>query len=153
MSIAYGEPEGEGDARLTHRISEAGRDYLLDTSQDEEYRAMADAFFEITLTLGSAPEPGAGSIAPGQTVRGTIVLPGGDEWTFGGAAGQRLSLSVLADFDTYLEQRGPDGILQTADDDNGGSAPSRISCFALPQTGTDSIIGRETGLRYTLRLE
>ncbi len=262
-SIAYGEPEGEGDARLAHRIPEAGRYYVLVTSQDEEYGAEADTFFDITLSLGTAPEPGGGpidfgqtvegatrtadgdrwvfdgragdivtirmdsehldcylellnpvglsiasdddsggnsnafingfrlsstgrhiiiargfngrtgpytlsltrgevtagggTIAPGQTVSGTIVLPGGDEWTFSGIAGQRVTISMFADFDTYLELRGPEGTVLTSDDDSGGNMQSRISNFTLPQTGTYTIIarsfGREAGLRYTLRLE
>lgn len=262
-SIAYGEPEGTGDARLAHRIPEAGRYYVLVTSQDEEYGTEADAFFDITLSLGTVPEPGGGliqfgqtvegatqaadgdrwvfdgragdivtirmnsehldcylelldplglsiasdddsggnsnalingfhlpstgrytiiargfggrtgpytlslalgpvtpgggTIAPGQTVSGTIVLPAGDEWTFRGTTGQRVTLSMFGDFDTYLELLGPDGSMLISDDDGGENLQSRIKDFSLPQTGTYTIIarsfGRETGLSYTLRLE
>lgn len=156
-TVAYGEPDNADDARLTYSIAEGGRYYALVTSQDEDYGTEAEYFFDISLSLGTPPEPSGGTIAPGQTVRGVLVLPGGDNWTFGGIAGQVVTISMSGDFDTYLELRGPDGGVLISDDDSGGNLQALISGFTLPQTGTYTIaarsFGRDVGLSYTLRLE
>ncbi|MEW6566629.1 MAG: pre-peptidase C-terminal domain-containing protein [Chloroflexota bacterium] len=112
--------------------------------------------YTLTLQPGEIG-PGGGTIAPGQTVSGTLALVSGDEWTFSGTSGQVVTISMYADFDTYLELYGPDGSLLTEDDDSGEGTQSRIADFTLPQTGTYTIVARslfhETGLDYTLRLE
>ncbi|HVG29517.1 MAG TPA: pre-peptidase C-terminal domain-containing protein [Pyrinomonadaceae bacterium] len=103
------------------------------------------------LALGCANPDGA--IAFGQTVNGALqsgdcTLPSDgsffDAYTFGGTAGQQVSISMTSlQFDTYLYLLQPGetsiggGTIQ--DDDGGGGTDSLIS-VTLPSTGTYTIL-------------
>jgi hypothetical protein len=83
----------------------------------------------------------------GQTVQGTLgtgdptVGDGrtGQAWAFEGIAGQRVTVTLTADYDTYLYVVGPGIVEPLEDDDGGGGTNSQIST-TLSANGTFRII-------------
>jgi hypothetical protein len=83
----------------------------------------------------------------GQTVAGMladddpVVLDGrkGQAWAFAGIAGQRVTIHLSADWDTYLYLVGPGISEPLSDDDSGGNGDSEIST-TLSGTGTFRVI-------------
>ena len=51
----------------------------------------------------------------------------GDVYMFTGAAGQTVTITMSAGFDTFLNLIGPDGSVVASDDDSGGGTNSRIA--------------------------
>lgn len=98
-----------------------------------------------------------GEMRYGQTVNEDLNSSVGDRWTFEGTNGDLISITLNStDFDPFLELIGIDGEVLTSDDDSGNGLNARISRFALPSTGTYSIVARgfsdtERGA-YTLSL-
>ncbi|HEX8189406.1 MAG TPA: Calx-beta domain-containing protein, partial [Pyrinomonadaceae bacterium] len=123
------------------------------------------------LTLAGGGACPATPLAVGQTI-GNGSLGGGDcrlpnralfdLYTFGGTAGQQVSISMSsAAFDTFLYLTSTDGEVFAADDDGGGGTNSRIptggGLFTLPTTGTYYVIAtvfspNQTTGAYTLTL-
>jgi cobalamin biosynthesis Co2+ chelatase CbiK len=105
--------------------------------------------YDLTLTRGGAaqppqPQPPAGSmLSYGMTVTGNLPSGGRDAYTFSGTAGDVITIDMIsAEFDTFLELIGPNGVEVTRDDDSGQGLNARIENFALPTTGTYTIIAR-----------
>lgn len=91
--------------------------------------------------------PAGGSLSYGDTVTGELNQTQ-DQWTFDGVAGDVVSIAMTSpDFDTYLELNGPDGQQVIVNDDGGEGLNSLIEEFALPTTGTYTIIARSFGDR------
>jgi hypothetical protein len=109
----------------------------------------------ILLVRGELSAQGAGSLTYGQTVNGSTGGSGTENWTFSGSASDVVVIDMKsAEFDTYLELRGPDGVLLTSDDDGGGDLDSQI-IRGLQESGLYTItaggFGDERGA-YTLSL-
>lgn len=97
----------------------------------------------------------ASALQYGQTVSSSTASNGTEQWTFFGNPGDVVIIDMKsAEFDTYIELRGPDGALVTSDDDGGGDLDSSI-IRTLAATGQHTItaggFGDERGA-YTLSL-
>jgi serine protease Do len=87
------------------------------------------------------------SIDLGQTVTGSLLDSDptvgdgrtGQAWAFAGITGQRVTIHLSADYDTYLYLVGPGIGEPLTDDDGGGGTNSQIST-TLPGSGTFRII-------------
>jgi hypothetical protein len=87
------------------------------------------------------------SIDLGQSVEGSLTasdpLVGegrrGQAWAFEGIAGQRVTIHLSADYDTYLYLVGPGIVEPIGDDDGGGGTNSQIET-TLGGTGTFRVI-------------
>ena len=82
-------------------------------------------------------------ITPGQTVSGEILPGGSDLWSFEGAAGQRITITMQEDdsgLDTVLILMGPDGTELRYDDDGWYGFNSIIPDYPLPQDRTYTIM-------------
>ncbi len=85
---------------------------------------------------------GGGDIAYGQTVNATRIPNQDDNYTFTGNAGDAVEILLVSDnYDTYLELRGPDGVVVAQDDDGAGNLDSLIST-TLPASGEYTIVAR-----------
>lgn len=62
-----------------------------------------------------------------------------DFWSFPGVAGEQVTITMTAAFDTYLFLLDPSATVVTSDDDSGGGTDSRI-VFTLTSTGTWFIV-------------
>ena len=77
-------------------------------------------------------------------------------WRLEGRAGERVSISMVAEFDTYLYVAGPglDGVLE--DDDGGGDLDAKID-LTLPTSGPFTVVAAALSSGgegpYTLRVE
>jgi hypothetical protein len=104
-----------------------------------------------TLTVQPPFDPNTmttvGSVDLGQTVSGVlvdsdpIVSDGhkGQAWALEGISGQRITIHLSADYDTYLYLVGPGITEPLTDDDGGGGTNSEIST-TLRGTGTFRVI-------------
>ncbi|HEX8181567.1 MAG TPA: pre-peptidase C-terminal domain-containing protein [Pyrinomonadaceae bacterium] len=110
-----------------------------------------------TFTVTQAAAGGAtctpAAIGIGQTSNSTLATSDcratfrnnsyADRYTFNGVAGQQVSISLSAAFDTYLFLLAPDGTVAALNDDDTGTTNSRIptgtGSFTLPVTGTYTI--------------
>src|SRR5205807_8078932 len=109
--------------------------------------ANSGAFRSATMVVGTqvfnitqAPGSGGGntcglnSISLGQTANGALSTADCqnsfgayyDPYSFQGVAGQQISVSMSASFDTYLTIIGPSGSILATDDNGGGGTNSRI---------------------------
>ncbi len=109
----------------------------------------------LLLMRGELHTQSAGTLTYGQTVNGSTTSSGTENWTFSGSETDVVIIQMeSAEFDTYLELRGPDGVLLTSDDDGGGNLNSQI-IRGLQETGQYTItaggFGDERGT-YTLSL-
>ena len=157
QTLTYAEPDMEGDLQLAYSIPSAGRYYLLILSGDQGYGSAEDYFFDVTLTLGTPPEPGGGPIDIGETVEGNLQATIHDEWTFTAEAGETVTISMTSSvFDTYLELYDPASVSIAYDDDSGGDLNSLIRNLRLSSAGTYTIRARSYSGRssgpYTLSL-
>jgi hypothetical protein len=92
--------------------------------------------------LFNPPDP-VGTIVFGDSVTGEVSNgEQGERWTFEGETGQRVTIRMTGDFDTYLELLSPNGTELTSDDDSGGNRTSLINSYYLPDNGTYTIIAR-----------
>jgi hypothetical protein len=100
--------------------------------------------------------PTSQSISYGQTVDGSVTTATGQSWTFSGAEGDAVDISVTSDSDTLIELYAPDGSMVTSDDDSGGDFNPLISNLMLPDTGEYTITVRtysgEPAETYSLTL-
>jgi hypothetical protein len=115
------------------------------------------------------PDPGApkGTIAPGQTQRGSLgdgdaIQPRGnyyEVWTYSGRAGQRVTISAASDaFDTrvaWAHMIGGEAITMVADDDGGEGSNSELT-VEVEEDGQYAVIVSAVGPgqtgAYTLRV-
>ena len=112
--------------------------------------------YRLTFAPSEPPEANAGSIEIGQTIEQTLDAGAEDEWTFTGRAGQQISVTIQAEFDTVLTLRDADGNEVAFDDDSGEGLNSLLEGVILPNDGTYTIVvgsfaGRSGGA-YTLTL-
>jgi hypothetical protein len=155
--LTFAESGADGDLHLVYSIPTSGRFYLLVLNSDEGYGPAEEFFFEITLTLGTPPEPGGGPIEIGETVEGNLQATVHDEWTFTADAGDYVTISMTSNaFDTYLELYDPFGVSIAYDDDSGGNLNSLIRNLQLSTAGTYTIRARsysgQSSGPYTLTL-
>jgi hypothetical protein len=125
----------------------------INTQQSEKPAAKAVAVEEpgeaqaVTVCAQSQPI-NFGQVISGSLSEGDCSNPfrnaRADEYTFDGAAGQSISISMWStNFDTYLYLLSSDGAVLTHNDDVDGGLNSRIppsGTFTLPHSGTYSII-------------
>ena len=104
------------------------------------FSSASEGAYTVELELFERPEPGA--IVYGDNIEGLLISGINDEWVFEGEAGDLVTISMDAEFDTYLELNGPDGIRVTYNDDGGGGRNSLINSFVLPEDGTYTIVTR-----------
>jgi hypothetical protein len=119
---------------------------------DGEYTIIVSSFtstsgdYELSLLEGAPPPPPSeeqGSLEFGETGSGRLSEGERHSWTFEGEEDQVISITMIGDFDTYLELYGPDEEQLITDDDGYGSnLNSLISGFTLPEDGTYLIIAR-----------
>lgn len=117
-------------------------------------RGYAGSFGAYTLTLERLTVRAPGMIQYGETVSANLGKPVGDRWSFTANAGDMIGLSMVSEFDNYLELYDAGGNLLVSDDDSGGSGDAHIS-YTLPAAGQYMIVARAysdgTG-PYTLAL-
>ncbi len=121
------------------------------TIEATSFGSFVSGSFTLTLEAGEGTQPTAeptvtisnsGPIDLGDTVNGALT----DEnisasYTFEGNAGQIVRLTLEADdFDPYLSLTDANGIEIASDDDSAGSLNARIADFALPDSGSYTII-------------
>ncbi|MBL8130537.1 MAG: PPC domain-containing protein [Anaerolineae bacterium] len=88
-------------------------------------------------------ERAARVIQYGETREG-VLLPGArDRWTFQGAAGDVVTITLTSsDFDALLELYGPRDEGLDEDDDSAGNSNARITSFRLSESGVFTIVVR-----------
>ncbi len=102
-----------------------------------------------------------GPLRLGQAVEGALGVGDVCEYTFGGRAGQRISVAMNrspgSSLDPLLELVDPLGRIVARDDDSGGNRNSLISNYQLRRSGVYTIQARSyegsSGGAYVLRLE
>jgi len=118
---------------------------------------------EYTLDVMPGTPPAAPGVNPAQPINygdmisGTLISPNTDSYEFEGRAGDIITITMTADFDTYLELYDADMDQVVYNDDAGdGSLNSKIENFALPADGTYTIYARglseDASGPYTLTL-
>ncbi|HEX8070048.1 MAG TPA: BACON domain-containing carbohydrate-binding protein, partial [Pyrinomonadaceae bacterium] len=155
---------GTGNGTVNYSVA-------ANTTSSQRTGTLTIAGQTFTVTQAAGGSSGGCTTTPisvGQTVNGTLattdcVFSDGafyDQYTFNGAAGQQVSVTMTAGFDTFLILLAPDGTVLAADDDGGGGTNSRIppgsGFITLPASGTYTIIANSffssvTG-SYTLTL-
>ncbi len=93
-------------------------------------------------TSTSPPQVVQQPITPGETVSGEILPGGRDLWSFEGAAGQRITITMREDdsgLDAVLILVGPDGAELRYDDDGWYGFNAIIQDYRLPLDGTYTI--------------
>ncbi len=156
QALSYSNMAAEGpDALLNYLITADARYYVLVMSMTEEYGTTANYFYEITLTLGAPPPHGGGPISYGETRDAYAYGPDADRWTFRGAAGDYVSITMVSSsIDSTLELLGPDGSSLTYNDDGLGYPDALINTY-LPSSGTYTILARSlsgNAGQYTISL-
>jgi hypothetical protein len=123
------------------------------------YSARDVGKFRLTLLKGNVPKENPAdkdSIKYGQKVTDNLAPNGQAMRTFQGTEGEVISVTVQADFDSYLQLQDESGTVLTSDDDSGGELNPLIDLFQLPETGTYRIVLRGKSARssgtYTLTL-
>jgi hypothetical protein len=99
--------------------------------------------YELTLEMAQLEIEGV--LTFGQTIAATLEPGVRHYWSFEGATGDIVTISMLAsdgDWDTYLELYTPDGEQLAFDDDSGGDSNAAILEFELPLTGTYRVVAR-----------
>jgi hypothetical protein len=100
-----------------------------------------------------------GSLTYGETAEGDLEEGESELWTFEGAEGDTITISMIGygDLeDTYLELYGPDWTQEVVDDDSGPDYFALIEEYRLAEDGTYRIVARAWGSdigRYELALE
>ena len=114
-----------------------------------------DFTLELEL-LDDAVTVEGGLVVYGDTVSGFANGDNPPNYTFEGSAGDRINVSVNADFDGVLELYDPSGELIASDDDGGSGVNPRLTLITLPVSGEYRLVLAtfdpvETGA-YTLTL-
>ena len=122
----------QGDYTLELVIDRSGDDDNQTTTNDGG----------TTTNNGTTATPTNGEIAYGDTISGNLISGNEDQWVFSGTAGDIITISLTGTFDTYLELLDSNGNQITFNDDGGEGFNSLISFFALPQSGTYTIVAR-----------
>jgi hypothetical protein len=113
--------------------------------------------YTLSLSLGTLGIESEGFLSYGDLIENMINNVNGDEWKFSGAPDDVVTIAmtgIILD-DTYIELYGPDGNRLAYDDDGGEELNSLISGYALPDSGTYTIVARGYGGNtgtYTLQL-
>lgn len=146
-----------GAFQLESPIESSGHHFLLLVYGGEGRAPSRPASFTLTAARVPPPEPGGGPIALGQTVEGRLRGRTQDLWVFEGQAGDIVTIRMIsAEFDSYLELRGPGGQSLITDDDGLGYPDAAIQNFRLPARGAYTIVARSYGDhgfgRYALSL-
>jgi uncharacterized protein YgiM (DUF1202 family) len=123
------------------------------------YSARDTGKFRLTLLKGSVPKTDTAdknSLKYGQKITDNLAANGQAVRTFQGTKGDVISVTVQADFDSYLQIQDASGTVLTSDDDSGGELNPLIDLFELPNTGEYRIVLRGKSARsfgtYTLAL-
>lgn len=106
--------------------------------------------YSIVLTEGVAVVQSSipvdmGSIAYGQEMEGEIEDAPGHIYTFTGAAGDIVNITLVGDqgnVDTFLELYNASGTQVASDNDSGVGSAAAIQNFSLPSSGTFTILTR-----------
>jgi len=157
---------GGTDSRVTATIGAAGTYQIrANTLQGGETGAYT---LEVQAAAPAPPVRTSGTIAVGQTVRGTLDAsdPKADDdshydlWNFRGTAGQKITITLRSsDFDAYLgwgRMNGSEWTHMESDDDGAGGTDARLE-VTVGQAGVytiraNTLSGGETGA-YTLEVQ
>jgi hypothetical protein len=120
---------------------------------DGTYTIVASSFsstsagaFELTLEVAGAAQsadtgPSGSTLTYGDTVSGTRTSGEDDEFTFEGAAGDVVTITMTSeDFDAFVSLLDPDGLNLVSDDDSAGNLNAEISEFELSADGVYTIV-------------
>lgn len=113
--------------------------------------------YTLSLSLGTVGIESEGFLSYGDLIENAINNSNGDEWKFSSEPGDVVSIVMtgISLDDTYIELYGPDGNRLAYDDDGGTELNSLISGYALPESGTYTVVARGYGGNtgtYTLQL-
>lgn len=153
--------DGAGKGLNSHLVFTAPQagEYVIQASS---VSGDGEGGYRLSLEQGP-PAPAARGVAIGEEVEGRLDEDSAqsdsgapaDLYRFTGRAGQRVAISLKADFDTYLELFDANHDSLATDDDSGGELNARLT-FVLPQDGDYLIEARgfsdATG-PYELKLE
>lgn len=114
----------------------------LDTARGDYTLALTNPNLTATSTNGTSS---TGGMVYGETVNGNLSSSEGDAWTFEGAAGDVVTISLDSQvFDTYVVLQDSSGTELVVDDNSGTSLNALVEGFELPETGTYTIVARGT---------
>jgi hypothetical protein len=149
---------GGTNARITQTLPSNGTYTILANAfwapNNPQRTDNGQGAYTLTLSNGAPCTNPVTPITPNTTVNGTLSTTDcndlGDNtfydvYSFSGTAGQQVSITMTASFDTYLFLVAPDGDDLAEDDNGGGGTNSRIPANTtdlarLPQTGTYHIL-------------
>lgn len=100
-------------------------------------------YYSSNCTADTRTLVSGGSLSVGDSISGSLSAGEAAEWTFSGAAGDLVTISLSSpdeEIDPYLELLGPDGLGLASDDDGMGYPNSQISGYELPSDGTYTIV-------------
>ncbi|MEQ9032254.1 MAG: pre-peptidase C-terminal domain-containing protein [Aggregatilineales bacterium] len=159
--LSFDDDSGGGtDSRISNFLLRSGGTFII---RVDSFNSQSGGDYILTATLSAPdarPTPASSSstlsIPFGATVNGQLVAGQRGEWTFSGTAGQRVTIDLSGDFDTYLYLLNSAGTIIAQDDDSGQGYASLINGFSLPSAGTFTIQAASFndiyGGAYTLRL-
>jgi hypothetical protein len=139
--------EGQ-NARITIEIPSDNEYEIVVTSREQGQNGEYLLIVEAVAADVSESEPaqanesptGGGEIAYGDSLEGFLPSGGDVRYSFAGNSGDRVTIAMYADFDTYLELLDANGRLIAENDDYNG-LNSQID-FALPSSSTYTIVAR-----------
>jgi hypothetical protein len=134
--LAYDDDSaGDGDSLIENFTLDSSGTYVIVV---RAYNNSGGGDYDLTL-LGIEEN----DIEYDDLVSDTLTADTEDLWTFSGASGDTITISLESDdFDTVLQLLDGDGFEIAYDDDGGGSSNSLIWNFVLPETGFYTILVR-----------
>ncbi|HVO43482.1 MAG TPA: hypothetical protein VMT34_12705, partial [Aggregatilineales bacterium] len=150
-------PAGAAEASLVQvRLTQTG-DYVIEVGGVENTAGGYSLSLTLTTPVSPTPTPGptlqpgtnAGTIASGETVHGEITsVLYRQLWTFHGTSGDVISLVMKAtsgNLDSFLALLSPTNDIIASNDSLNGGLDAGILGYALPFTGTYTIVARRAG--------
>lgn len=139
---------GDLSARIVFQLSETAVYTII---AKDTFNSLGAYTLSLNREIGSIQPPDEPSIERreltyGASLEATLQNTTGDRWTFVGATGDVVSISMSSDeLDSFIELYSPSGELVARDDDSGGNFDATISNFALPEDGIYTVVARDLG--------
>ncbi|NJL94688.1 MAG: hypothetical protein HC915_13675 [Anaerolineae bacterium] len=96
--------------------------------------------FSLTLVAEDGAIPATDSISIGETYSGDLTRGGEVRLSFPGETGQRVTISLSAEFDGLLDLLNPSGEVVASDDDSGEGVNPLLSQITLEENGEYTIV-------------
>ena len=134
---------GTYNSRIDRPLAETG----IYTIVAKGFGGYSIGLYELTLSAGVEHALDEGGPIDFQETKSAELHPNSDtdEWTFGGTAGQHITIALQAagssGLDTMLDLRAPSGTIEDSNDDSGGTYNSFID-RSLAETGTYTIVAK-----------